>query len=653
MKRKNEDTEHSSSNGTTKKRAASPIANVSSHFRPGLFDEETLSQHRNEYATSTPYKHAVIPSLISPTLLHSVRHEIKTHLSFTPKETDIYRLHQSGDLANLSGLDSSSLSRLPSLLTLRDALYSPEFRTWLADVAQSGPLSGKKTDMAINVYTPGDHLLCHDDVIGSRRVSYILYLTDPEVPWRAGWGGGLRLYPLEARKRRVEKEGARGKEDVVEEEVKVPSPEWSRTIPPEWNQLAFFAVQPGESFHDVEEVYHREEGDDEEDGGRVRMAISGWFHVPQEGEEGYEEGLEKKLAEKSSLAQLQGNVDEFDAPQPSWNDYDDAPSEADVFGDESDLSEEELSFLLQFMNPKYLTPDTVEELDEMFGEESSLRLADFLSKNFSVQLSQWIKNSEIKAGYGEDHYSLARPPHKHRFLYMKPSLSDMSTSSPVNNLLDKYFSSWQFRKWLQLATGLSLGRSNLTARRFRKGLDYTLATPYEEDEPQLEFTFGMTTSDGWEAPVDEEAEAVEEDGDANVDSSSSDGDIPAQTGSPKRDGPPSKSASKPNPSSTKPFVDVGGHEVYTAAEDPTSTADPAQYKSASSSKPGEQDEDDNILFSAPPSFNHLSVVLRDKGVLRFVKYVSRKARGDRWDIVGEFAVNGYAGGEDDEEGEDE
>ena len=67
------------------------------------------------------YKHAVIHSLVEPTLLRKVRAEIQTHLSFTPKETDIYKIHQSGDLANLDGLDDSSLERIPSVRALRDA----------------------------------------------------------------------------------------------------------------------------------------------------------------------------------------------------------------------------------------------------------------------------------------------------------------------------------------------------------------------------------------------------------------------------------------------------------------------------------------------------------------------------------------------------
>lgn len=95
------------------------------------------------------YKHAVIQNLVNDTLLRNVRNEIREHISFTPKETDIYKIHQSGDLANLDGLDDSALKRLPSLLTLRDALYSSAFRKYLASITGSGPLSGLKTDMAV------------------------------------------------------------------------------------------------------------------------------------------------------------------------------------------------------------------------------------------------------------------------------------------------------------------------------------------------------------------------------------------------------------------------------------------------------------------------------------------------------------------------
>ena len=99
--------------------------------------------------TCSSYKHAVIQNLVNDNLLRNVRNEIREHISFTPKETDIYKIHQSGDLANLDGLDDRALKRLPSLLTLRDSLYSAAFRKYLSSITQSGPLSGVKTDMAV------------------------------------------------------------------------------------------------------------------------------------------------------------------------------------------------------------------------------------------------------------------------------------------------------------------------------------------------------------------------------------------------------------------------------------------------------------------------------------------------------------------------
>ncbi|KAJ9669159.1 putative component of NuA3 histone acetyltransferase complex [Coniosporium apollinis] len=656
MKRKNEDSEPA--NGQSKKRAVSPTS-THSNFRKGLFDSKTLGEYTKQYAVSQPYKHAIIPSLINDTLLRSVRSEILENLHFTPKETDIYKIHQSGDLANLSGLDSSSLSRLPSLLTLRDALYSPEFRQYVSTVADSGPLSGQKTDMAINVYTPGCHLLCHDDVIGSRRVSYILYLLDPDVPWKPEYGGALRLYPTEER---TTKKG---------EVVKVPRPDWSVVIPPQWNQLAFFTVQPGESFHDVEEVYRRGEGESEEDGGRVRMAISGWYHIPQEGEEGYDPELEARLAEKSSLSQLQGKTDEFDLPQPQWRAF---PEESAEDAEEPELSEQDLEFLVKYITPSYLTPDIVEELSSSFQEESSLRLSNLLNKKFAARLRTFIEAAEkhpvIPApAAAANNCGVAAPPHKHRFLFRQPRTEPPSAqeeTSPYDELLDILFPSLAFKKWLALATGLTLSKANILARRFRRGMDYTLATSYEEEEPQLEICLGITPSKGWGDEEEEEGE-----GEDTQDT--------AAKGAAKGKNGEGSSKSKATADTADDEDTVGGYEVYMAGDDaddaddgsddgveiPASLAkknqssstgagqrrsagnrkaDPAIYKSSTT------DEDDGVLFSMPAGWNNMSIVLRDTGVLRFVKYVSRSARGDRWDVCGEFGVVGL---EEDREGGEE
>lgn len=591
----------------------------------------------------------MIPSLVDDTLLRAVRAEILSNLHFTPKETDIYKIHQSGDLANLSGLDSSSLSRLPSLLTLRDSLYSPDFRQYVSAVAGSGPLSGQKTDMAINVYTPGCHLLCHDDVIGSRRVSYILYLLDPDVEWKPEYGGALRLYPTEER---TTKKG---------EVVKVPKPDWSVVVPPQWNQLAFFTVQPGESFHDVEEVYKRSNGETEEDGRRVRMAISGWYHIPQEGEEGYDPELEAKLAEKSSLSQLQGKNDEFDLPQPQWRDF---PEEQPEEAEDPELSQEDLEFLVKYITPSYLTPDIVEELSASFQEESSLRLSNFLSQKFAARLRKLIEAAEehpvIPApAAAANNCGVAAPPHKHRFLFRQPRTEPPPSKeerSPYDELLDILFPSLAFKKWLALATGLTLSKANILARRFRRGTDYMLATSYDEEEPQLEVCLGITPSKGWGDDEDDGAEGDGESGEASSRARTSavaededmvggyevymagdDDDDEADDGSDDGVEIPA-SLSKKGESSTG-----AGHRRNTGK----SKGDPAIYKSSIA------DEHDGVLFSMPAGWNNMSVVLRDTGVLRFVKYVSRSAAGDRWDICAEFGVRGMGEDEDEEDDGDE
>ncbi|KAL2817303.1 Oxoglutarate and iron-dependent oxygenase degradation C-term-domain-containing protein [Aspergillus granulosus] len=640
MKRKTNTRESLDGNGQpdSKKRALSS-EEVALRFRDGLFNPAEQQKYTKAYAQSEPYKHGVIHPLIEDSLLRSVRDEIQAHLDFTEKETDIYKIFQSGDLANLDGLDDGSLSRLPSILKLRDALYSARFREFLSGVTGSGKLSGQKTDMAINIYNEGCHLLCHDDVIGSRRLSYILYLTDPDTPWQAEWGGALRLYPTTTKK------------DANGEDVKVPSPDFTLSIPPAFNQLSFFTVQPGESFHDVEEVYHPAEGEDKSKK-RVRMAISGWFHIPQRGEDGFEEGLEEKLAERSSLSQLQGRADIYDLPQPKTVPCDDEEEPADVKGKgkakaeeepSTEFTESDLNFLVQYIAPSYLTPDIADEMSDAFLNDSSLNLENFLSKKFAAKVRAHIEEQEkqtLPTSTDEiqatTDWTVARPPHKHRYLYQEHSTATKGPATPIQELLNDLFPSKAFRKWLSLITGSDRITSyNFLARRFRRGQDYTLANSYVSEEPRLELTLCLTPTSGWEKEDPEGEDSTE---DPEGPSTSSSAKKPSTTTS---NGDQPKSHTTEDPS-------VGGYEIYMAGDDEEEEkngADPAIYRSAA------DDEDDGILFSTAAGWNRLSIVLRDSGTLKFVKYVSAAAKGDRWDVTGEMGVEFGEG--DDEEGEEE
>lgn len=623
-------------------------------FRDGLFDAPVLDKYKKSYGASEPYRHGVIENLISPTLLRHVRSEIQI-LSFTPKETDIYKIHQSGDLANLDGLDDSSLKLLPSLLTLRDAMYSSIFRDYLSSVTDSGPLSGKKTDMAINVYTPGCHLLCHDDVIGSRRLSYILYLTDPDTPWKDEWGGALRLYPTQTY---TEDDGGI---------TKAPSPDYSVSIPPAFNQLSFFAVQPGESFHDVQEVYAEDEGKDGgQAGGRVRMAISGWYHIPQEGEEGYVEGLEERLAEKSSLVQLQGKGDKYELPKANFELYKKSPENSGGIGlptpssqEDPALSEEDLNFLLKYIAPTYLTPDTLESVSGIFADECSLCLDTFLSPKFSDSVRDYITSQEsqtlpIKSTEIEEttSWAVAKPPHKHRYLFQEAG-SHKRGESPLLDLLEDLFPSEAFQKWLSLATGQTITSHNSLIRRFRRGRDYTLATGYEEDAPRIELCLSVTPTSGWgDDQTTEPEEATKEDvvakngkkGEeviAAADEPGVGGYLAYMAGEDEDD--PGHNEGSSDHGVEVPLDMSTGARSTRAANPKKSKQDPAIYQASG------DDEEDGVLFTMPAGWNRLGVVLRDKGTMRFVKYVSQMAKGDRWDVVGEFDVLD----DEEDEGEDE
>ncbi|KAK0461659.1 Oxoglutarate and iron-dependent oxygenase degradation C-term-domain-containing protein [Desarmillaria tabescens] len=678
-------------NGTA---AGDPVA----AFATDLFDHANISRLNTSYLESTPFHYAMVEKLFQDDLLKNVKDECLSELSFTEKETDIYKVNQTGDLASLNYLTSSQISLLPNLLRLRDALYSYEFRSFLRTVTGCGPLSGKKQDMSVNSYTKGCHLLNHDDVIGSRRVSYILYMPLPNYQlWQKDWGGALELYPV--------KEAGDGNLE--------PLPVPAKMIPPSWNQFIFFEVQPGRSFHSVEEVVVGGEGED----GRERLSISGWFHAAQEGEEGYDP--ERLTAEgKSSREQLASTSTVF---RP----YTDTPTSSPLPDGlpqltDQPLSEEHISFLSEYLNPVYLQSRTMKALASRFVEESSLELHSFLKNDLAEALEPRLRDLDATDGLGPERmgrvpphssginlpassnptthmphgatngkaplvaesnsaWTVKGPPHKWRYCTLLPpspsapvtSVTPLSAHPSPSEILralqDELFPSQALRAWMASVTKLLPLRHNVEARRFRPGLDYTLATS-EENEARLDVVLGLTPEalesedddmrgrvgkgrgkelrgwaagqwGAWEcymAPHNEEddpavyragtykksavlngtAWTVDSSGNGN---GSTNGGSAAATAS--GNGGHSPSDGSPN----------GKH----------SSPDPIPMDADEAGPPEDEeddDEEDSTLLTVQPGFNRLLLVLRDERVMRFVKYVSAAADGSRWDVCGEYEV---------------
>ncbi|KAJ3327586.1 hypothetical protein HDU93_001877 [Gonapodya sp. JEL0774] len=662
---------------------AAPLWATSSAFAPSILSESTIAHYSDLYGRDGPYPHAVIANLFDEDLLLAARKEVLENLQFSEKETDIYKVNQTGDLANLDGLPDDEKEKLVSVHRIRDALYSHDFRKWVERVTKCGPLSTKKRDMSLNVYTSGCHLLNHDDVISTRRVSFILYLSDPDHPWQPEWGGKLELYPTKTKA--------------------TPDDIPARALNPLWNHLAMFTVVPGVSSHSVEEVVAPQ---------RARMSVQGWYHRPQEGEEGYDEEVEKDEVEKEKEMSSLANLSAKQTLRPFVPFPDSDSSQPPLPG--SPLTSQEKLFLSHFINPAYLVRSTQVQVSASFGEDSHVLLQDILRKDLAGHLEKVLRKQDRRDGFvwwekgegldgvrivphatgtaraadgDEEHakWTISGPPHQQRYCVLLsqdhsptttsdtetpvPSPLPTSPSGLVHLLSTHLFPSAAFRHLLSNLTGLvPISSRPAEARRFRPGLDYTLARA--DVDAVLDVTVCLTPDvvkpileEGGKKVGIAKGLAAKRRKVENVSSAVADSGIKGLT----------KKQAKELGAKWE-AGEVGGWECYMAPHD--GEEDPAVYRSAGTGKSKEkkekieqprsegqiddlsakegddvdeemyedvsdeasEDDDSGALLNLTPTFNTMSIVLRDAGVMRFVKYVSASAGGSRWDVVGEYEV---------------
>lgn len=66
--------------------------NIEEKFRNELMEKESTSVIEAAFKESKPYLHCKIDTLVNDDLLRRVRKEILSNISFTLKETDIYKV---------------------------------------------------------------------------------------------------------------------------------------------------------------------------------------------------------------------------------------------------------------------------------------------------------------------------------------------------------------------------------------------------------------------------------------------------------------------------------------------------------------------------------------------------------------------------------
>ncbi len=189
------------------------------------------------------------------------------------------------------------------------------------------------------------------------------------------------------------------------------------------------------------------------------------------------------------------------------------------------LDPQHLIYLATYISPIYLDLRTLPQLTARFVEESSLQLHHFLRKPIADRLLQALLQREKEdgidgeirkeamtphtAGADSKGWTLRGPPHKHRFCSLPTSISpqdrekahefltsinlkdDTSSEEILQHLQDHLFPSAAFRAWLSVvARVIPLGH-HVETRRFRPGLDYTLAMG-DETETRLDVVLGLT-----------------------------------------------------------------------------------------------------------------------------------------------------------------
>lgn len=532
----------------------------------------------------------------SEKVLHEVKHNFKAKF----KESDLFRVYQSIDLGNLDPANKSLTQSIPSLMTLRHHLYSQECRHFMEDIAgiDRGTLTDE-VDCAVNCHNQGCHLLCHDDVIGTRKVSYILYLTDPEPDWTDEDGGRLELYDCIEEKEHCT--GGEGDESISKKPIKGKEPGVIpvKTILPKFNTMAYFVVQPGISFHSVQEVFCD----------RPRLSIQGWYHANEK----------PKQMEYASLNQLKQNQDgkyngagKSDGNSSPFTKFHMFEKGREIQGSKEkidELNSEDIAFLSLFINEIYLKPESIKEIREQFEEDSSVQLRHFFNDKWEKEVRVKLMEEDIDQNVGRGQPSLdysigvnndwkiVGPAHKQRYLQYvgdtKAEGDSCTCGSILSYLKKQLFQSSQFGRLLKhySSLGMPLGLKG-NVRRFRPGLDYTIAHyGILTKQPVLDATMCFVRGSG--------KQSLGRDDD-NED------DLLWQSD------------------------DTGGFECYIAAdvdEDNSEEADD-EY----------DEEDDTKLLSVSASNNTLSLVYRDPGTMRFVKYVGSGAPSSRWDICLEYEV---------------
>lgn len=523
------------------------LAVMTKVISPFVLSRESIRSKQLEYETSSPYPHVSIDGICDDKKLRGVFEELQSHLTLSYKETDLFKVLQSVDIASIDDRNTTHLCG--QLLALREDLYGENFRNFVQQITGC-PALNSRVDCSCNVYAHSGHLLCHDDVISSRCISFIIYLASPDDEWKVEDGGALEFYSISG-------------------EHNLPYAEPTKTILPRWNSMVFFQVQPGKSFHAVQEVFAS---------CKPRVSISGWYHVSRN-QPGAERASARMLLTRTYfLTEEKRGCD-------SMSIIDSSCVKKQL--SRGPFSKKDAKYLSQWVNREYLHADGMARLRDHFHQHGSVLLRDFLREDI-VLAAKWLLAEEDASTHSEEsrnkEWILCGPPHVRRFvrfdgLHVRNDNSKKNTSFVewLVTVRRDIVSSDPFARWMSCIVDGQLGLLDDMIRRFRRGSDYTVAIQNPDEEGNritatLCFVNDFTPT-------------------SRMDWSNG---------------------------------EVGGYVCHMRSSVGDKVSTPAEVY---------QQEDEEAILSIDASFNSLSLVLQGRDEFNFVKYVARAAPSSRWDII--------------------
>ena len=424
------------------------LAVMTKVISPFVLSRETIRSKQLEYETSSPYPHVCIDGICDDKKLRGVFEELQSHLTLSYKETDLFKVLQSVDIASIDDRNTTHLCG--QLLALREDLYGENFRNFVQQITGC-PALDSRVDCSCNVYAHSGHLLCHDDVISSRCISFIIYLASPDDEWKVEDGGALEFHSISG-------------------EHNLPYAEPTKTILPSWNSMVFFQVQPGKSFHAVQEVFAS---------CKPRVSISGWYHVSRN-QPGAERASARMLLTRTYfLTEEKRGCDSMSIVDSSC---------VKKQLSRGPFSKKDAKYLSQWVNREYLHADGMARLRDHFHQHGSVLLRDFLREDV-VLAAKWLLASTDSEESRNKEWILCGPPHVRRFVRFD-SLHVRNDDSKKNTSFVEWLVTVRrdivlsdpFARWMSCIVDGQLGLLDDMIRRFRRGSDYTVAIQNPDED---------------------------------------------------------------------------------------------------------------------------------------------------------------------------